>query len=356
LRAATAIFEGDSFERLLPRAHAGPTLAENNGRQLDGLAPVAATEALARDFVLRGGKHFRPVITLAAFDAVTGGTATSPHGDESLAQIPDTVRRIALAMELFHKASLVHDDIEDDDPLRYGQPTLHRQFGIPLALNAGDYLIGLGYRVVAGGQGDLPSEMIGDILVRLADAHAKLCEGQGAELAWRGARDKRIEPLESLRIYALKTAPAFEAALYAGLRLGGAAEVYREPAARFARHLGVAFQILNDLDDWRDHQPNKGTAGGDVLAGRPTVLWAMALESLAPEDQRRLVELVSNVPGDGEATIRQVRDLYGRAGVYDKAVRLVAKHRDRAHAVADTIQPDALCRLLHYLADTILDG
>ena len=104
---------------------------------------------------------------------------------------------------------------------------------------------------------------------------------------WRDSRDKRLTPAEALKIYALKTAPAFEAALYCGLRLAGPADQYAQPVAQLARHLGIAFQILNDLQDWQGDDFNKLTLGGDVLGGRPTVLWALALEGLEDDDRRR---------------------------------------------------------------------
>src|SRR5690606_1481802 len=96
----------------------------------------------------------------------------------------------------------------------------------------------------------------------LADAHLRLSEGQGAELLWRDSANKDLTPLDALKIYALKTAPAFEAALLTGARLAGSIEAYREPFKLFARNLGVAFQILNDLQDWREDDRNKGSSGG----------------------------------------------------------------------------------------------
>jgi len=356
LRLATRIFEPAELARLVPRLRGGPSLAESNGDGLAGLDPIAATEAVAHDFLGRGGKHFRPFITLAAYDAATGGHGAGADGAEAVAGLPDSVRRIALAIEVFHKASLVHDDIEDDDPFRYGQPALHRRFGTPIAVNVGDYLIGLGYRLVAAQRAGAPGEAIADILGQLAGAHTKLCEGQGAELAWRSAPDKQIAPLEALKIYALKTAPAFEAALCAGLRLAGPIEKLREPAARFARHLGVAYQVLNDLEDWHLEQPNKRSTGTDVLGGRPTVLWAFALENLSPIDRRRLETLLAEANREPGDVVDEVRTLYERAGVYRRARDLVAKQRQRAHSIADGLQPAPLAHLLHYLADTILQG
>ncbi len=347
LRLAAGMFEPGEFERLVPRSRPAPSLARPQDPSPSAVDPIAATEVLARDFLLRGGKYLRPFITLAAYDAMTGRQAAGG--------IPDAVRRVALAIEVFHKASLVHDDIEDDDPFRYGQPAMHRQHGVPAALNVGDYLIGLGYRLVAQQRAELGASATVEVLARLAQAHTRLCEGQGAELAWRQSGDKRIAPLEALRIYALKTAPAFEAALWAGLRLAGDAEPLGQAAARFSRHLGVAYQILNDLDDWRDGETNKRTSGTDVLGGRPTVLWAMALENLSAGDRDTLESLVAS--GDDPAgRIASARSLYEKAGVFDHGAALVEKHRARAHAVADTVEPPSLRSLLHYLADAILQG
>src|SRR5262249_15872671 len=145
--------------------------------------------------------------------------------------------------------------------------------------NVGDYLIGLGYHLISRERKELGAECAADILDRLADAHLKLSEGQGAELLWRDAREKSLTALDALKIYALKTAPAFEADRYAGLRLAGPAEKYEKVVTEFSRHLGVAFQILNDLKDWDGDTDNKLVAGQDILAARPTLLLALALES-----------------------------------------------------------------------------
>ena len=127
----------------------------------------------------------------------------------------------------------------------------------------------------------------------------------------------------------MKTAPAFEAALYCGLRLAGPADHYAEPVAQLAKHLGIAFQILNDLQDWQGDDFNKLTFGGDVLGGRPTVLWALALEGLEADERRELEQLVA----EGEATpavFRQIRGLFHQAGVFEKALKLVDEHRKQA--------------------------
>jgi geranylgeranyl diphosphate synthase, type II len=345
MRAANRICEGDELTRLAPRSRgsAGTSPAARTD-------PLAIHENIAYEWLGSGGKRSRPFITLAAYDALKGAPGT--RSEEGL-DLPDGVRRTALAIEAFHKASLVHDDIEDDDTFRYGRATLHRQYGVGTAINVGDYLIGLGYRLVSRERKELGGDCTADVLNRLSDAHLKLSEGQGAELLWRDARDKSLTALDALKIYALKTSPAFEAALYAGLRLAGPADQYEKLVTEFSKNLGVAFQVLNDLKDWEGDSDNKMVAGQDVLAARPTLLLALALEGSAAAERAELLALLGG-PRD-RGTLDRVGELFRQAGVFDKAEKLVEKFRARAEALADDVEPTELRELLYYLVDTVLD-
>lgn len=360
MRTASGMFDVEELDRLAPRIRGGKRLSEVNGKGVNGnglsaLDPIAATEAIAYDFLARGGKYARPFITLAVRDALTGGGAASSNGEEALRDLPDAAKRAALAIETFHKASLVHDDIEDDDAYRYGAETMHRRFGIPTAINVGDYLIGLGYRLVSREAAALGPDMSAEILDLLAESHVRLSEGQGAELVWRDSLEKRLTPLDALKIYALKTAPAFEAALLVGARLAGPLDQLSDPLRKFARNLGIAFQILNDLKDCRGDLTNKVEKGGDLLGGRPTVLWALALESLPPEQQEELLSLADPASGSIASRLSQAQALYRQAGVIEKAQALVDKHQERAEAIADELASEDLRALLYYLVDTVLD-
>lgn len=345
MRAANALFEEPELSRLVPPPRA----------TLPGEDPLRRHERIAYDFLARGGKRSRPFITLAAYDALRGAPATL---SESGWDLPDPVKRAAVAIETFHKASLVHDDIEDDDAYRYGQQTLHRTYGVGTAINVGDYLIGLGYRIVARDRTALGAETAADILDKLAEAHTKLSEGQGAELLWRDQADKALTTLDALKIYALKTAPAFEAALYTGLRLAGPAGPYEKLVADFCRNVGVAFQILNDIRDWVGDEDNKLLAGQDVLAARPTLLLALALEGLPPARREELLHLIGMARGaaaGGEEMVARVRELYFTAHVFEKADKLIDKFRAKAEALADEVEPVELRELLYYLVDSVLE-
>src|SRR5262249_5339783 len=150
----------------------------------------------------------------------------------------------------------------------------------------------------------------------------------------------------ALKIYALKTAPAFEAALYAGVRLAGPTDEREKAIADFSRNLGVAFQILNDLKDWNGDENNKLLAGQDVLAARPTLLLALALEGVPAAEKEELLALIQPCREHDQAddtvavqTVERVGVIYRKAKVFAKADALVEKYRARAEAIADEVEP-----------------
>ena len=241
----------------------------------------------------------------------------------------------------------------DDDLYRYGRETLHRTHGLGTAINVGDHLIGLGYQLLNSCRADFDAETACDVSERMAQAHIKLCDGQGAEMAWETCPTLDLTPLDALQIYALKTSPAFEAALYSGLRMAGPLGDYEEMVPKFSRHLGVGFQVLNDLKDWRGDSNNKLLAGQDAQALRPTVMLALAIEAASEEQRKELQGILDLSPTD-EFRAPRLRRLYEQLGVFEKAEALVDKSRARAEALADNVENDQLRQLLYFLVDTVL--
>src|SRR5262249_44012649 len=213
-----------------------------------------------------------------------------------------------------------------------------------------------GYGLVGRERKEVGGDCAADVLNKLADAHFKLSEGQGAELLWRDAKDKTLTALDALKIYALKTSPAFEAALYCGVRLAGDAEKYEKAITEFSKHLGGAFQIVNDFKDWDGDGDNKLLAGQDALAARPTLLLALALEGSTPAGREELLALLHGQSKlEPAARVARVRYLFDKAQAFAKAEKLVEKYRARAEALADEIEPVELRELLYYLVDNVLD-
>jgi len=327
LREASELFSEESIAELSDRYHLG-----------DGFGSAL------RDRDAKGGKAKSSL-------SVTAHLA----GAESLVVSRETARAAAVSIEIFHKASLVHDDIEDGDTARYGRPTVHIEHGTPAAINIGDYLVGAGYRLIAGLEG--PASLRSDLLAILSDAHVRLARGQGAELWWRDVDDE-VTSAESLEIYGLKTSPAFEAAVAMGIRLAGLQPHETLSVTRYSLHVGTGFQVLNDLKDWQGDLENDRRVAGDVLGGRPTVMWALALENLDSEGKEELLSIKAacsthriEAGEDTANAIQAARRLYRRAGVFSKAAAIVANERKLA---ADAIRDCGYSRLrevLEFLLD-----
>ncbi len=376
LREAAELFTAEGLGSLATRlgmdASFGLDVAAGGGAagiaesSRSGIEPLRAAAATAGRFVVRGGKFLRPFITLAAFDAVRADTASAAGAGgaadvtgaapEDSSGLRDAVKAAAVAIEVFHKASLVHDDIEDGDRVRYGRPTLHEQWGVPSAINTGDYLLGVGYRVIASLPG-VDAATRADLVSILSHAHVRLARGQGAELWWRDASDKGLSPRESLEMYGLKTSPAFEAAIALGIRLAGVPPGSVGSVDRYAHHVGTGFQVLNDLKDWEGDLENDRRAAGDLLGGRPTLMWALALDRLAPAAVARLRSLAVEAgrTDADEATVSrcvsEVRSLYERAGVFVRAAAIVAEERRQAALAAAGCKLPALREVLEFLLD-----
>lgn len=234
------------------------------------------TGAMARDWLARSGKRWRPFLAVCAFQALQDSPDTP---------LTDDLKRIAIAVECFHKASLVHDDIEDADDVRYGEPTVHAEHGIPVALNLGDYLLGEGYRLLAESATD--ADKRARMLHAAAIGHRTLSVGQGTELLWT-QNPKTIRSREVLRIFSQKTAPAFDVALRIGSIYGGApaGDQLFDVIATYSEALGIAYQIRDDLDDVF------GSAdSNDSQDMRPSVVLSIAWEKAKGEDKKRLAAL-----------------------------------------------------------------
>jgi geranylgeranyl diphosphate synthase type II len=357
LREAAEMFAPAALDRLAARLGIADSFGGAVAAAGEPLPPLDATGRLAGEFLGRGGKFLRPFITLAAFDAVAADRAAESDGQEIEALPPrDSVKAAAVAIEVFHKASLVHDDIEDDDQMRYGRSTLHVERGVPCAINVGDYLVGLGYRIMSGLPG-VVAAMQRDMVAVLADAHVRLAKGQGAELWWRDATDKRLAPAESLDIYGLKTSPAFEASVAVGIRLAGIEPEKAGAIRRYALHVGTGFQILNDLKDWSGDLENDRRAAGDLLGGRPTLMWALAMERLSAAEAERLRDVACRAgsPDASAETIAEAiataRRLFLSADVFGRAAAIVDEQRASAAAAAATCRHPRLREVLEFLLD-----
>jgi geranylgeranyl pyrophosphate synthase len=271
------------------------------------------TERIGRDWLLRAGKRWRPFLAVAAYQALR----RDPAGP-----IPDDLRKIAVAVECFHKASLIHDDIEDNDALRYGEKTLHEEHGLPVALNVGDLLIGEGYRLI--GCCKASAEQKAAMLLVAAEGQRQLCRGQGAELCWA----RTPQPLTSgqvLDIFRQKTAPAFEVALRLGALYAGTDphEEVGDVLKIYSEAMGIAYQIRDDLSDL-------GASGetNDIAGLRPSLLLAIAHEKATGPAKELLASVWRRQPAPGG--VPEVEALYGQVGADQRARTLLETYKEEA--------------------------
>ena len=272
--------------------------------------PSTETERLAQQWLAEGGKRWRPFLTVALYQALL---------DEPLpfCQLTDDLRRVAISLECFHKASLIHDDIEDDDAERYGTQTMHERHGVPVALNLGDFLIGEGYRLLA--ESDVPPHRRAEMLRLAAAGHRSLSIGQGEELLWTHV-SKPLSPEEVMVIFRGKTAPAFSTALHIGAVLGGADKAMHATLDAFSDALGVAYQIRDDLDDLQ-----AAREAGEAPEARPTIPWAIAYQT-ADKPQRTVIAQAWVHGGDAEEIYRLLDELE----IPDRSAELYRAYRDEA--------------------------
>src|SRR5688572_949248 len=270
------------------------------------------TEKIGREWLGRAGKRWRPFLAVAAFQALQ----ESPG-----APLPDDLRKIAVAVECFHKASLIHDDIEDNDAMRYGEKTLHEEHGVAIALNVGDLLIGEGYRLI--GSCRISADQKAQMLLAAAQGQRQLCRGQGAELCWA----RSPQPLTNgqvLVIFRSKTAPAFEVALRLGALHAGVEqhEEVSDVLRTYSEALGIAYQIRDDLSDL-------GSSGetNDIAGLRPSLLLAVAHEK-AKGAQKELLASIWRRQLPPGVTTAQIEALYTELKADERARTLLETYKE----------------------------
>jgi geranylgeranyl diphosphate synthase type II len=288
------------------------------------------TARIGIQWLAQSGKRWRPFLTTAIHQTLAPDTGEVPAM---------AIRKLAVAVECLHKASLIFDDIQDNDTTRYGERTPHELHGIPVAMTAGLYLIGQGYRLIA--ECGAPAEQVVEMVRLTSEGHCNLCLGQGSELWWV-RYPRRLSSAEVIEIFRYKTAPAFEVGLRLGAILGGATPDEHSILAAFSRNLGIAYQIADDLEDYHDHGDQD-----DIRAGRLSILTALATEQADSASRTRLEELGH---GGGHGHTKLMRQLIAGTGAATQARQMLKHYRGAALAALRPLRNRELKWLLHRIA------
>ena len=265
-----------------------------------------------------GGKRIRPLLTLMAAD---------------LFSITDMERAVpaALAVELFHNFSLVHDDIMDNAPLRRGHRTVHEKWDTNVAILSGDNLLIMAYAQLAKS----PASTLPAILGTFNTMAAQVCEGQQLDMDFERATAVSID--QYLHMIRLKTSVLLGTALKMGALLAGAEEADAQLVYDFGVSVGIAFQLQDDiLDVYGDPKQFGKQRGGDILANKKTYLLLKAFEMADAATRSKLTDWLAD-HSDPSAKINNITAIYDALGVRSEVEAAKQLYINQAYNALNTI-------------------
>lgn len=297
------------------------------GKCFDMESPVTLY-APAR-YILEGkGKRIRPFLTLLASEAVCGSS------EEAL--------NVALAVEILHNFTLIHDDIMDQADLRHGRPAVHKRWNINAAILTGDMMIAYAYDLALQAKSNRHAELAHI----LNHANITICEGQALDMELEEKQDATIA--DYLDMIAKKTGRLIAAALEAGGVAADATQEQLQNLVLFGEKIGRAFQIQDDYLDIMAEEGKSGKmAGGDIINGKKTYLLLRSLELSSGADRALLNSVVAN-KGIGAERVAEVKAIFERCGVLEETAEMI--HRDTVDALS------ALDKLPHQEGKEYLKG
>ncbi|MDT0644140.1 polyprenyl synthetase family protein [Zunongwangia sp. F363] len=266
----------------------------------------------------QGGKRLRPVLVLLATEIFNTDYRKALDA--------------ALAIEIFHNFSLVHDDIMDDAPIRRGKETVHEKWDINTGILSGDAMLINAYQLFENYEGEVFKE-----LARLFTKTAiEVCEGQQYDIDFETREDVSIE--EYLKMIEYKTAVLVGASLQMGAIVAGETTECKEAIYQYGRLLGIAFQLQDDyLDAFGDPETFGKQAGGDIIENKKTFLYLKAKESSGKGEAMQLEHLYSIAPGDSSEKIEAVKNIFVASGAAELTRKEIKKYTNEAFQILDKI-------------------
>ena len=265
---------------------------EYNNRPLELYSPIKYTLSF-------GGKRIRPVTTLMGCELFCNDFKKA---------LPQ-----AIAIELFHNFTLIHDDIMDNAPIRRGKETVFKKWNSNIAILSGDTLFALAYQYAQ--QAD--KEILHDTLSVFNNTAIEVCEGQQFDLNFE--TDNRVTVDEYINMIRLKTGVLFGASLKIGALVGGASKEDADLLYDFGVNIGLGFQLKDDLlDTFGDENIFGKKTGGDIITNKKTFLYIKALEIADNETKEKLLELYNTPDIDPELKINSAKSIFTKLKI-DKA-------------------------------------
>ncbi len=274
------------------------------------------------EYTLRlGGKRIRPMMLLAA-NQMFGGDLKQVH-------------YAAIGIETFHNFTLLHDDLMDKSPLRRGKPTVYCKWDENTAILSGDTMYALAWRYFLR----QPHVRLQEILNCFNETGIEVCEGQQYDMDFE--QQETVAIADYLMMIRLKTAVLLAGALKIGALYADAGATDIEHLYAYGIHLGLAFQLQDDLlDSYGDVAVFGKQTGQDIRDNKKTFLILKALEMANPDQQRELRQLFSTTPEDSEGKVARVLEIYAQIGIRQYVEEAIMQEFDLAQQHLDAIGVD----------------
>jgi geranylgeranyl diphosphate synthase type II len=308
---------------------------ESRSKQLMELNPVELYEPIHYSLEM-GGKRLRPVLLLLAYNL---------FADDVMAAVP-----AALAIEVFHNFTLLHDDIMDKADVRRNRPTVHKKFSENSAILSGDAMAFQSYKYLV----ECKSPRLVEALDLFTTTAIEVCEGQQFDMDFENRLD--VTEVEYLEMIRLKTAVLLACSLKAGALLANASTQQASQLYDFGINLGLSFQLQDDLLDTFGDQDTFGKRiGGDILANKKTFLLINALQNASAEQKSELLNWIEKVDFNADEKIAAVTKIYNQLGVKERTERRIDSYFKKAIENLDAIQlVDVVKQPLYELANKML--
>ena len=266
-----------------------------------------------------GGKRLRPVLVLMSADIFGGGREKAMDA--------------ALAIEIFHNFSLVHDDIMDDAPLRRGQQTVHEKWNINTGILSGDAMLINAYQLFE----NYPAEHFKPLAELFTKTAIEVCEGQQYDVDFEERDDVTIE--EYLKMIEYKTAVLVGAALKMGAILSDVSQNVQNKIYEFGRLLGIAFQIQDDyLDTFGEQAVFGKQIGGDIIENKKTYLYLKALELADQSSAEQLKHLYTISPENPSSKIETAKQIFEDSGAGKATTAKIKEYTEMAFERLEDIE------------------
>ena len=285
-----------------------------------------------------GGKRVRPQLAMIACE-LFGGKAQE-------------IAPAAMALEVFHNFTLLHDDVMDHAEVRRGRPTVHVKWNENTAILSGDQMLIEAYKLLSG----VPADKLPTILQLFNKMATEICEGQQDDVDFENQEHVAIE--EYLKMIRLKTAVLLATALKMGSYIAGASTEQQDMLYEFGINIGLAFQIQDDiLDVWGNPETFGKAVGGDISCNKKTYVYLEAMRLLGDEamslEARELKHWYSQVLEDNTEKIAAVKTLYEQVGTRTKCEQTVEQYTAHALHLLNQLPQNQATEQLRQLANKL---